>query len=130
PFQFSVLADGSYTLYARATDPVGNTGPAASRSFTVDTTPPPDTTAPQTTITKTIKKPRKHRIKVFFSSSEAGSHFQCKLDKKAFKPCTSPKSYRKLKPGKHKIKVRAIDTAGNADATPALTKIKILRRRR
>lgn len=35
------LADGSYTFRVRATDAVGNTGPAATESFAVDTTAPP-----------------------------------------------------------------------------------------
>ncbi len=53
-----------------------------------------------------------------FSSSEAGSTFQCKLDGKPFKACRSPKTYKKLKPGKHVFKVRAIDAAGNVDPSP------------
>ncbi len=54
-----------------------------------------------------------------FSSTEAGSKFECKLDAGAFAPCASPKSYSALKDGKHAFSVRATDAAGNADATPA-----------
>jgi hypothetical protein len=44
-----------------------------------------------------------------------------------FKKCSSPKTYKKLKPGKHVFKVRAIDKAHNVDPTPAKRKFTILR---
>ena len=61
-------------------------------------------------------------------SGEAGSKFLCKLDKKKFKPCTSPKTYKKLKPGKHVFRVKARDRAGNVDQTPMVKRFKIKRR--
>ena len=89
-----------------------------------------DKTAPQTTIVKGPKaRSRKRTAKFKFVSSEAGSTFQCKLDKKKFKPCGSPKKYKRLKPGKHVFQVRAIDAAGNRDKTPATRKFRILPRR-
>lgn len=88
---------------------------------------PADKTAPQTKITKGPKaKTHATTVKFKFSSSEQGSSFECKLDKKKFKPCKSPKKYKKLKPGKHVFKVRAIDKAGNVDQTPAKKKFKVL----
>jgi hypothetical protein len=54
-----------------------------------------------------------------FSSSEAGSTFQCSLDSGAFAACSSPKSYSSLPDGAHNFKVRATDPAGNTDPTPA-----------
>jgi CSLREA domain-containing protein len=87
-----------------------------------------DTTPPQTTITKgPPKKTHKTTVKFKFSSSEAGSTFECKLDRKPFKKCRSPKTYKKLKPGKHLFKVRAIDKAGNVDPTPAKRKFTVLK---
>ncbi|MEA2312039.1 MAG: hypothetical protein QOE28_2007, partial [Solirubrobacteraceae bacterium] len=41
--------------------------------------------------------------------------------------CTSPKTYRKLKPGEHVFRVKARDRAGNVDATPTLRRFKIRR---
>lgn len=88
---------------------------------------PKDKTPPQTKITKGPKaKTHATTVKFKFSSSEAGSTFECKLDKKPFKPCRSPKKYKKLKPGKHVFKVWAIDKAGNVDPTPAKKKFKVL----
>ena len=51
--------------------------------------------------------------------------FQCKLDKGKFKSCKSPKTYKKLKLGKHVFKVRAIDKAGNV-GKPAKRKFTVL----
>ncbi|HEV2791281.1 MAG TPA: hypothetical protein VGV69_08305, partial [Solirubrobacterales bacterium] len=83
---------------------------------------------PQTKILKAPpKKTKKTTAKFKFSSSEPGSTFQCKLDKGKFKKCRSPKTYKKLKPGKHVFKVRAIDKAGNVDSTPAKLAFTVLR---
>lgn len=86
-----------------------------------------DKTPPQTTITKGPKRTHKRTVKFKFVSSEAGSTFKCKLDRKPTKPCASPKKYSKLKPGKHVFKVFAIDRAGNKDPTPATRKFRVLR---
>jgi CSLREA domain-containing protein len=86
-----------------------------------------DTTPPQTKIVKGPKaKTHARKVKFKFTSSEAGSTFKCKLDKKPVKSCKSPKTYKKLKPGKHLFKVWAIDKAGNKDPTPAKRKFKVL----
>jgi VCBS repeat-containing protein len=92
---------------------------------------PSDTTAPDTTITKAPKaklriRKAKVKVKFLFTSNEAGSTFRCKLDRGAFKACTSPRSF-KLKPGKHTFTVVATDAAGNVDPTPAKKKVKVVR---
>ena len=43
------------------------------------------------------------------------------LDKRKFAACRSPKTYKHLKPGKHRFRVRAVDGAGT-DPTPATRK--------
>ena len=63
-----------------------------------------------------------------FSSADGTATFECKLDKKRFKTCTSPKKVKRLKKGKHKFKVRAIDFVGNVDPTPAKDKFKVVDR--
>jgi hypothetical protein len=100
----------------------GNNGGGGGKGGNKDTTPP------DTKITKgPPKKTHKTTAKFKFTSSEAGSTFECKLDKGKFKKCGSPKTYKKLKPGKHVFKVRAIDKAHNVDPTPAKRKFTILR---
>jgi hypothetical protein len=95
-------------------------GPAPDIGVDEYVVPPPDTTAPNT---RFKKKPKKrtfsHRAKFVFTSTEAGSTFTCRLDKKRAKPCSSPFKKRVKKLGKHKILVWARDAAGNTDPTPA-----------
>lgn len=83
--------------------------------------PGPDTTAPETTISKRYFAVGK--AKFWFGSSEAGG-FLCRLDKGQFKPCSSPRAYKHLKGGRHNFKVKAVDAAGNVDPTPALVRFK------
>lgn len=87
----------------------------------------PDTSPPETTITKGApNKTDKTKVKFKFTSSEPDSAFECKLDKKPFKPCASPRKVKRLDEGKHKFKVRAIDEAGNVDPSPAKDKFKVV----
>jgi hypothetical protein len=87
-----------------------------------------DKTPPDTKIVKgPPKKTHKRTAKFKFTATEAGSTFQCKMDRKPFKPCSSPKKYKKLRPGKHVFQVRAIDSSGNVDPTPAKRKFTVLR---
>jgi hypothetical protein len=62
-----------------------------------------------------------------FGSSEAGSTFLCRLDGKPFRGCRSPRTYRRLKPGRHAFRVKARDGAGNLDLTPAIRRFRIPR---
>ncbi|HEX7293326.1 MAG TPA: right-handed parallel beta-helix repeat-containing protein [Solirubrobacterales bacterium] len=86
-----------------------------------------DTTPPQTRIRKGPKRKSESTTAKFkFTSSEKGSSFQCKLDKRPWRRCKSPKTYKGLKPGKHVFRARAIDKAGNVDPTPAKRKFEVL----
>jgi hypothetical protein len=79
-----------------------------------------DCVAPETGIVRGPKrKTKKRRANFEFDSTEAGS-FQCSIDEKPFVACTTPRTYRKLKTGKHVFNVRAVDLAGNLDASPAV----------
>ena len=68
-------------------------------------------------------------MKFKFASTEAGAHFQCKLDGRAWRNCGSTFKYG-VKRGKHTILVRAVDRAGNTDKTPARYKFKRVTRHR
>jgi Bacterial Ig-like domain len=113
----SPLGFGSYAFRVRGTDGAGNTA-VATRSFSVKG-------PPETTITKGPKKTRKLRPKFKFTSTDSDATFECKLDKGQFASCASPFRTPKLKPGKHKLKVRAIG-AGGTDGTPAVRKFRVL----
>lgn len=89
--------------------------------------PPPDLAPPDTAIAKRILRPAKGRATFFLRANEGGSTFRCKLDKRAYAPCASPKTYRNLRPGPHVLKVTAVDAAGNVDPFPAVARFRIRR---
>ena len=96
-------------------------GPAANNGC-----PLIDSDPPETVITKEPKnRSSKSTAKYKFVSDEPGSTFECKIDKKPFKPCASPKKF-KVKDGKHKFLVRAIDAAGNVDLSADKDKFKVV----
>jgi hypothetical protein len=115
PVAYSSLSAGSHTFQVRATDVNGNVDPTpASATWTIDLTPP------DTSITSTPANPTNQTGAAFsFTSTETGSSFQCQLDAGGWLSCTSPKSYAGLSSATHTFQVRAIDAAGNVDATPA-----------
>lgn len=82
---------------------------------------------PKTSITDGPKKTTTKRATTFkFKSSASGSTFKCKLDKGPFADCESPYK-KKVKPGKHTFKVRATDSAGWVDSSPATSHWKVKR---
>jgi hypothetical protein len=85
-------------------------------------------TPPDTEITKSTIKPGKHKATFDFEAIGEADGFECALVRSGkaatFAACNSPKSYRNLKLGTYKFKVRALNTAG-VDATPAVKKFKI-----
>lgn len=136
---------GPHTFTVNAEDTKGGKS-AKSVSYTVvapspSTTPTVTTTTAPTTTPKAAEPPNtilgahppknvktdkaKVKVKFGFSSTVAGSTFQCKLDKAAFAPCASPKSY-KVKPGRHKFSVEAVK-GGVSDPTPATFSFKVTR---
>jgi len=84
--------------YQAGIDPRPNT--------TITSSPPPPSTASTTALFS-------------FTSSEAASTFQCRLDTAAYTSCTSPKGYGGLAAGSHTFSVRAVDSAGQEDVSPA-----------
>jgi hypothetical protein len=118
------LAGGAHVFRAQGTDAAGNSA-VATRSFTVVLPPAP--APPDTAITKgPKKKTTKRRPKFKFTSSQAGSAFQCQVDNRQFAPCTSPFKPPKLRLGKHVLRVRAIGPTGVVDPAPAVKKFKVV----
>ena len=121
PHTTASLADGPHTFEVRAIDEAGNADSTPdSRSITVDTT------APETTIysgpSGLVGDPTPTYA---FSSSESPSTFECRVDGGAWTPCSSPETTPSLSDGAHTFEVRAIDAAGNADATPEVREIVV-----
>jgi hypothetical protein len=117
---------GPHTFTVATEDNAGGTNSQTVKYTVVSPTPPPPDTAIGSHPAKKIKTTKnKVKVKFTFSSATAGATFQCKLDKAAFAPCTSPKRY-KVKAGKHKFSVEATK-AGLTDPTPATFKFKVVR---
>ena len=117
PLTYSAgVTDGSHTFEVRATDSLGNTDATpASYSWTIDAT------APDTIITVKPTDPSNDAVPGFeFSSTEPDGGFECSLDGAAFAACSSPWTYfAGVSDGSHTFEVRATDSLGNTDATPA-----------
>jgi subtilisin family serine protease len=121
------LADGGHNFTVTATDLGGRVGTSPVLSFRVDTTPP------RTTFAR--RPPRLLRVTgaratvVFrFRSSEPGSTFLCKLDRRRQSRCGARLALR-LGLGAHILRVRASDAAGNVDPSPAVVRFRIKRLR-
>jgi hypothetical protein len=87
----------------------------------------PDSVAPSTVITSGPSARTRSRKATFVFSANESATFECRLDSRPWASCSSPRTYRKLKVGKHQLRVRATDTAGNRDATPASYQWRIRR---
>jgi subtilisin family serine protease len=61
-----------------------------------------------------------------FGSDQAGVTFRCKIDGVAFRPCGS-RIVRRFAVGRHVVRVKAVSSAGLADATPAIFRFRVER---
>jgi trypsin len=88
-----------------------------------------DNRPPETTITKHPRKRGKKRKARFRFIADEPATFECRVDKRRFKACTSP--YRKRVSRKnHRFRVRAIDLSGNVDPSADLFKWKVKKKRK
>lgn len=99
-------------------------------------TPPPTTTTTTTTTTTPVSTPvkakvvavkKKHRkAKVTFTTSGGTPPYRttCKVDKRGARPCTSPFTANKLKPGKHHVVITVVDSTGQKKVIRQTVKIK------
>jgi subtilisin-like proprotein convertase family protein len=81
----------------------------------------PDVNAPDTQIQAAPPSLAGSRTASFeFTATNAGTQFQCRLDGGDFSPCTSPQQFGNLPEGTHTFEVRAFDSKGNVDGSPAV----------
>lgn len=119
------LADGEHGIAVSGTDLGGRIGSSGAVLFRIDTTAP--TTIISAHPPKLIRTRHRRARGVFrFGSDEAGVSFVCRVDREPEKTCGARLGRRYL-PGKHVLRVRAQDAAGNADATPAVFRFRVKR---
>ncbi len=127
------------TLKTTTTDvirPPGVTAAAADRISSEIDQPPTteatrfdltaDTKAPKTRIVARPKNSiERSRARYRFASSESRSEFECRLDHAKWRACKPKTVVRRLSGGPHRMRVRAIDRAGNADRSPAADRFRV-----
>jgi hypothetical protein len=108
------LPAGTYTVEAEQLNSASGTGTSAPVTFTVDLTPP------DTVIDTGPADPDESTTASFtFHATESPATFQCSVDGAAYATCSSGQDFAGLQDRQHTFAVRAIDRAGNSDATPA-----------
>ncbi len=114
PVEYTDLAAGDHTFAARAIDAAGNVDASpATHAWTIDL-------APDTTIdTYPLATTASPNASFTFSSNEPGASFECSLDNASYSSCVSPRDYTGLAASEHTLRVRAIDSVGSVDQTPA-----------
>ena len=115
PQSYNGVSEGMHTFRVRVQDAVGNLDPTpATRTWTVDLTPPETTIDGGPSGTVAVAS-----ASFTFTSNEAGATFACSLDGAGFTACASPFTATGLAQGAHSFAVRATDTAGHDDPSPA-----------
>jgi RHS repeat-associated protein len=116
PKTYSGFSEGSHTFKFRATDVAGNQD-ATPAERTVTISEPPDTTFSSALPTYTVLQKQWVSVK----SSKEGSTFQCAYDAEAFASCpASFWSKQALTVGWHTLSIRAVDSQGKVDPSPAI----------
>jgi hypothetical protein len=125
PVTFSALALGEHRFEVRAVDAAGNQdGSPAAYAWIVDA--PPDTTITSALDNrgKTVTNggsTRSHMITFEFAGSDSNgiAGFECSVDGAAFASCSSPRILWGISRGSHSFRVRAVDSRGFRDQSPA-----------
>ena len=90
--------------------------------------------APPTVKIKRTRVNRKRRaVAVRFAARDdaatpAQLELACKLDRRKFRPCSSPVKYKRLAPGRHRVVVRATDLAGKTTRVAKRFRVKKAKR--
>jgi len=83
--------------------------------------------APATLLRRKPPRRTRDRTPTFrFASDEAGATFLCLLDRRAYRPCRSPFTTKRLATGRHVFRVRARDRSGLLDPSPASYRFHVL----
>jgi CSLREA domain-containing protein len=91
----------------------GSTGTGSPSPAPAPTSPAPPATAPVSPKARITAGPKRSGTATtarfrFRAEPSAGAKFECKLDSAKWARCATPRTYRKLKPGRHTFRVRAI----------------------
>ena len=113
------------------TPPNPNPVPEAPIAEPSSVQPARDRTPPRTRL---LHRPAKHvftrrkwrRVAFALGSNESGSRFRCRIDRRPFRGCRSPRAFS-LRLGRHVFRAYAIDAAGNRDRSPVVYRFAVRR---
>jgi Galactose oxidase-like, Early set domain/RTX calcium-binding nonapeptide repeat (4 copies) len=108
PANANVAPPGIYMLFVMNANGV----PSVARMMRVGS-------EPTTTIDSGPSAQTNDPTPTFTFSSQPGTSFECRVDSGSYAPCGSPKTTPYVADGSHTFSVRAKDSAGNVDPTPA-----------
>lgn len=110
----SIADDGAHTFFVRATDAAGNTGSAASRSFTINNAPPIASIQP-------IASPGNNKSPgIGISVDRPDAHAECRIDSGSWSNCDGEYQGSDLNEGSHTLEARAyLDGPTDVQAVPA-----------
>lgn len=120
PHTYEGLIDGGHTFSVRAVDQRGNLDlTPAVYGWTIDTASS-ELAEIDTNIIKAPDDPDDSSESIFrFACNKSECTFECRLDFIEWESCISPHTYSGLEDGNHTFEVRATDSEGNLDHTPA-----------
>jgi hypothetical protein len=123
----STLADGGHGFVVTGTDAQGRKGSSGVYNFAIDTK------VPKTTIVghpKKVVKTKKNTVVVRFRlrSNESPVTFYCQFDKEPLRICGRNFGHR-FGRGKHTVRVRAKDEAGNLAAKQSVYRFRVMQLR-
>jgi hypothetical protein len=123
-----VADNTSVSLFGVSVDAGGDRSPCSSSPvvYVEDSTPPHSriTSGPGS-------KTHKRTVRFTFGDTTGDSSvgFRCRVDRKAWKACSSPLKLRHLGHRRHKLTVKGIDAAGNSEAKGATRAFRVIGRR-
>jgi len=111
----SDMAEGENSIQVTGTDSVENTSNPILATIVLDTQAPDTIVMSGPPVLINL-----NAAGFVFGSTEIGSTFECKVDQGTFAACGSTTNILNVLDGSHILHVRAIDSAGNIDQTPAV----------
>ncbi len=122
---FAGWSDGGARVHTISADAAATY--TASYAEQLGPQPPPPASPPNSRLLK--RPPRRTgatTARFAFRGDRPGLHFLCKLDAAPYRPCRSPRIYRNLRPGRHVLRLAAVDADGTREREPVLFGWRVL----
>jgi hypothetical protein len=124
-FPVEVAENSTSSFFGIAIDNVGNSSSCsdAPAVYTEDSIPP------HTRITLGPGAKTRNRSPIFrFTdvTGNPGTTFLCRLDRGKWRSCRTPRHYRRLHRGRHTVRVKAVDAAGNRELVGTKRRFRVI----